>query len=427
MTTFDRIEPRLPELIDELAAARVPDYFDDLLQSTASETQRPAWSAPERWIPMGEIAQRLPARHVPWRPIALFATLVLIVTAGLLVYAGTRHHVPAPFGPAENGQMFFSADGVIMASDPVTGITTRVDTGEHDVTYPLPSYDGTQILFDHTDGSNSTLFVSGVDGSDAHQLPGTFAGWTWAEWSPDGREIGIVSQIDGVQTASVLAADGSGQRLLPLDREVLTFWWLPDGGIVFTGAQNPGDQCRPDGSINRCALFVVGADGQEPQMLLDANEFSGISTSISPTGKQVLYVRWATSEEGRLHIFDLDTGVDRVVQLGLASTDNINRAMFSPDGSQILFDHFTEHGDYWAVAPTTGGSFQDLGPEWPDHPDGTGPEAHWSPDGKTVTAFYPGQDASLDQLWMLDATGQGADRRLALTVGYLPEFQRVAP
>ena len=30
MTAFDRIEPRLPELMAELAPASVPDYFDDV-------------------------------------------------------------------------------------------------------------------------------------------------------------------------------------------------------------------------------------------------------------------------------------------------------------------------------------------------------------------------------------------------------------
>ena len=34
MTAFDRIEPRLPELMAELAPASVPDYFDDMLRQT---------------------------------------------------------------------------------------------------------------------------------------------------------------------------------------------------------------------------------------------------------------------------------------------------------------------------------------------------------------------------------------------------------
>src|SRR6188508_2102584 len=52
MTTFERFERSIPELMTELAPARVPDYFDDMLRETASHGQRPAWSFPERCLPM---------------------------------------------------------------------------------------------------------------------------------------------------------------------------------------------------------------------------------------------------------------------------------------------------------------------------------------------------------------------------------------
>ena len=92
MTAFDRIERRLPELIDELASAGVPDYFDDMLQQTAQARQRPAWSSLERWLPMGVIARPLPIRPIPWRLIAVAAILVLLVAA-TLVYVGSRRVV----------------------------------------------------------------------------------------------------------------------------------------------------------------------------------------------------------------------------------------------------------------------------------------------------------------------------------------------
>ena len=67
MTAFDRIERRLPEILDDLGAPNTPDYFDDMLRMTARTRQRPAWSAPERWLPMGVIARPLPFWPVPWR------------------------------------------------------------------------------------------------------------------------------------------------------------------------------------------------------------------------------------------------------------------------------------------------------------------------------------------------------------------------
>lgn len=55
MTTFDRFDPferRISEAIDEVAAARLPVYLDDVLQQTARTPQRPRWTFPQRWIPM---------------------------------------------------------------------------------------------------------------------------------------------------------------------------------------------------------------------------------------------------------------------------------------------------------------------------------------------------------------------------------------
>lgn len=378
---------------------------------------------------MGVIARPRPLAQVPWRLIAVAAAL-LILAAGMLAYVGSRTtRVPAPFGPAANGQMFFhDADGVIFAADPTTGLTTPVVTGSTAYAYPLPSRDGRYIAFDHTAGGVSQLFIADADGSGVRPLPGTYQDWNWSEWSPDGRELGIVARHEARQTLHVLAVDGSASTPVPIDRDVLTFYWLPDGGFVFTGAERPDDVCRPHSPANRCALFVTGPDGMDARMVLSAADFSGLSTSLSPDGKTVLYDRWVDGEPGRLYIVDLASGVSHQVPFdNLAPEENSNIAELSPDGSQILFDRFEATGDHWAVIPTAGGSAVNIGIEWPDGREGVGPEAHWAPDGRTVTAFYPGSDASQDQLWMLDVTGQGDDHQIDLPTTYLPAWQRVAP
>ena len=127
MTTFDRFEREIPELMAELAPPRVPDYFDDMLRQAARTRQRPAWSALERWIPMGVIARTQPMRPMPWRLIAIGIALLLLAGAALL-YAGSRPHLPAPFGPARNGQILFATlDGEIMTIDPSTGAAKGPD------------------------------------------------------------------------------------------------------------------------------------------------------------------------------------------------------------------------------------------------------------------------------------------------------------
>jgi len=47
---FDPFERRIADAVQEIAAARMPDYLDSALQLTARSRQRPRWAAPERWL-----------------------------------------------------------------------------------------------------------------------------------------------------------------------------------------------------------------------------------------------------------------------------------------------------------------------------------------------------------------------------------------
>jgi hypothetical protein len=114
MTAFDRIEPRLPELMAELAPASVPDYFDDMLRQTGRTRQRPAWASLERWLPMDVVARPTILQAPALRPLLVLLLIGLLIAASVVFYAGSQQtRMPAPFGPARNGSMFFSADGVI--------------------------------------------------------------------------------------------------------------------------------------------------------------------------------------------------------------------------------------------------------------------------------------------------------------------------
>ena len=176
MTSFDRIERNLPELMADLTAARVPDYFDDILQETARTRQRPAWSSLERWLPMDVALSPLSNRVRPLAGLLVLALVGLLVAASLAVYVGSNlHRLPAPFGPAGNGLMYYAnAAGEIVSVDPAIGTPTTVLKGPDRYEYPPnPSRDGQSILFDHTVGPTSQIFVAGADGANVHPLAGT--------------------------------------------------------------------------------------------------------------------------------------------------------------------------------------------------------------------------------------------------------------
>ena len=146
MTTFDRFERAIPELMTELAPARVPDYFDDMLRQTASHRQRPAWSYPERWLPVEITARPLSARSFPWRPLAILALIALLVAAGLAVYVGSQAKLPPPFGVAGNGVLLYHAPGgAVVSFDPKTGAQSTLATEADHRGEPVPSRDGQRV------------------------------------------------------------------------------------------------------------------------------------------------------------------------------------------------------------------------------------------------------------------------------------------
>ena len=425
MTTFERFERAIPELMDDLAPARVPDYVDDMLQATAQVRQRPAWSLPERWLPMGVLAQTTNAPRVPWRSIALVALLVIaLVAAGLIVAAGSQPAIPAPFGAAANGALLYrDADGSVRSLDPTSGSVTTIAASSEAFGDPVPSRDGRRIAFMPQGLTPDPIVLTNLDGSSPTTIPGEYRAIDAVDWSPDDRQLVVISDVRGIPSLTVIESDGSGARRLPLGREIFRAWYLPDGRLAFVGADEPGRGCNPlETPTNHCGLFIIDADGTDLTRILSESEYDGLGLHPSPDGTTLLYVLWANGVEGRLHEVDVLTGADRELPLeGIDELFAINRAWYSPDGSSILFDLFEADGDHWAIVPSEGGAVREIGQEWP----GDAPDALWSPDGRSVLARYP--TATGSELWLLDATGSGADRRLDVVVPYLPEWQRVAP
>jgi dipeptidyl aminopeptidase/acylaminoacyl peptidase len=427
MTTFERFERDIPELMTELAPAQVPDYFDDMLRQTASKRQRPAWSYPERWLPMGVLARTSPMRPLPWRPILILALIGALIAAGLAFYVGSRAtRLPPPFGTAGNGELLYrSMDGSIVSLHPDTAALTTLAPASLALGEPIPSRDGQRVAYVPRSDADGRIVVGRIDGSEAKPLAGEYRGIGSVSWSPDGAHIAFTS-FDGQRSSLTIAAtDGSSAQPLSLGVDVLQITYLPDGRLAIIAGERPGDPCPSDDpNVSPCALFIVNADGTGLDRLIAAADFHGINTiDATADGTKLLWVEWHATAEGRLHLFDLGTRIDsRLADAGFPAVYSINSAWFSPDGTSVLFDLFEADGDHWAVVPVAGGAPIRIGQEWPQN----GTTAGWAPDGTSVLARYP-TSPTASELWFLDATGRGADRRLDVEVPYLPSWQRVAP
>jgi hypothetical protein len=86
MTTPSRLERNLPSLLGDLAAGPSPDYLDDVFAATGRTRQRPAWTFPERWLPVADITRtRAFAPAPPWRLLATaLVVLALIIVVALI-------------------------------------------------------------------------------------------------------------------------------------------------------------------------------------------------------------------------------------------------------------------------------------------------------------------------------------------------------
>ena len=427
MSTFERFERSIPELMAELAPVREPDYIDDMLQQTARHGQRPAWSFPERWLPVDITARPLATRSFPWRPLAAVALLALLLAATLIAYTGSQTRLPPPFGVAANGALFYRAGGATVSFDPVTAarVSVPVPEGSGD---PVLSRDGQRIaLVAYGFVTPTPIVITGIDGSRPITLAGEYPEIDDVQWSPDGHRLAIVARDGDTSSITVAASDGSGAKTLIRGREIAEIAYLPDGRIAFVAADRAGEACPgADQTVAPCALFVVNADGTGLDRLIPPDAFHGINTiSPSPDGTSILYVEWdaGTGATGRLHLFDLGKRLDRLVPTNGFPTDfAINRAWFSPDGGSILFDFFDSGGDYWAIASPDGGAPVRIGRAWA----GDSTDASWAPDGRSVLARYE-TGGTGSELWLLDATGAGQDRKLDVDVPYLPRWQRVSP
>ena len=223
MTAFDRVERHLPELFDEIAGAGIPDYFDDMLQTTTQARQRPAWSSLERWIPMGVIARPLPFRPIPWRLIAV-AALLVILAAAALVYVGSRRVIPPPFGLARNGALLIgTAGGDVVTVDPATGREVPVVSGPAFDSGPFYSHDGQRFVFNRGTSATDTataLYLANEDGSDVRELFPAGIDIGWFEWSPTDDRAVITPTVDGKGTLAIVNLADRSRTNIPIDLDV---------------------------------------------------------------------------------------------------------------------------------------------------------------------------------------------------------------
>jgi Tol biopolymer transport system component len=431
MTTERHLERDLPEVLGDLAMGPYPDYIDDVLATTAHRRQRPAWTFPERWLPMDLAAKALPgAARLPWRIVAVLALLLVLVAAMLAFYVGSQRRLPAPFGPAANGSIVFTARGDIYAVDPRTGTTTAIVASPATEIGPVYSLDGARVAFERkveADTGPGLLFVVGDDGRRLVQVtPDPLMGLAGWSFSPDGRSIVALAKGDTGPAIMVAATDG----IVPpkffdvgatLDDGAPQY--RPDGlEIMFIGKET--------GAANR-GVYALDPSTGDVRTIIDGKVSGDVHLAAwSPDGTRIAYGAYDSAVAGgpsRTHVVSVDGTGDVAVDTHPERWQDAGGA-WSNDGTRLIINRFyqTDAGEIVrsAIVPIDRSS---VGVEIECPPSATADNCTadwaWSPDDSVIVG---GLGVDTVPMILVDPL-TGRIRPAPWTGDGPPVWQRLAP
>jgi dipeptidyl aminopeptidase/acylaminoacyl peptidase len=430
MTSARPFEQDLPVLLEDLYLAGMPDYRDDLVATTARTPQRPAWTFPERWLPMDVVARRLPIPAVPLRAIAVVILLLIVAIVGLLVGVGSQQRVPPPFGPARNGAFGYGQNDSIYARDSISSPQRLLVGGDGTKNgFWGFSPDGTKMLFQRTETGVDYLMVADADGQHQRRILEQRMVDDVVAWSPDSRTVAVANDVSGLRTLVLAHVDGSPATSVDIGPvEPTDLAWRPPFGaqLLFRGEQGNGKQ----------DLYLVNSDGTGlhglglPSNLIFGSQWDVSGPSWSPVGDRIAYnqIEPISADPGghfRIHVVMPDGTGD--VTLPGPSEPLVQEAwpVWSPDGRWIAVEHFVfgEPGEDWLAMLPSDGSVRarDLLNRGPASPGG-GIVKNWSPDGTRVIAYNKGTG----RMWSIDPSS-GRAEEITWTAGDLPDMRRMAP
>ncbi len=229
-----------------------------------------------------------------------------------------------------------AGDMNIWLHDGQDGSTRQLTMGAGGDYQPFWSPDGEHLVFFSSREGNADIYTVEVASGEMLRLTSDPAADVNPCYSPDGTHIAFQSDREGRREVWVMAADGSGQRVLTQTGVTGHFLrWTPDGSsILYRSA-----------SGTPLPILRVPWQGGEPVPL--SRVAGGGHLSLSPGGSHVLDVTghktlWVSPLDGGepYPVFEFDDPAVR-----------IDYPVWSPDGTQVLFDRFRpEGGDIWILS-----------------------------------------------------------------------------
>jgi TolB protein len=256
---------------------------------------------------------------------------------------------------------------------------------------PAWSPDGRKIAIVGNLDGKSGIYVMNADGSGLARLTSE-VGWEGGlAWSPDGRRLAFTRFGGRFSEIYVMNADGSAQRRLPQDVRAGELAWSSLGNKLAFVSQR-------DGNLE---IYVMNADGTA-QRRLTRNTVRDRSPVWSPDGRRIAF-----ESNWQVWVMNADGSAQR--RLTRNGARNFAPA-WSPDGLKIAFERRLGRQKYGRCSGCGRASTFEV---YVVNADGSGQQRLtrsgaqplWSPDGKKI-AFQSQRDGNFE-IYVMNADGSG--------------------
>jgi eukaryotic-like serine/threonine-protein kinase len=273
------------------------------------------------------------------------------------------------------------------------------------------------------DGAGSGSVASGFNRT-LSQLTFGAGPEEWPAWSPDGRQLAYVAEVDGYKQLFVrTVATGEERRVSREPRDHIQPAWSPDARrLVFARATRAGGKLEPNdldgwysegGEIRAIELST----GREMLLVEDA-----FGASYSPDGTRLAFdAEWAGPR--RIWVADARGRSPRQITADSSDAAAHVQPRWSPDGARLVFRRVEKTTSDIAVADIAGQAMIRVTADGVMDADPA-----WSPDGERL--YFSSYRGGGVNVWRVpvDGTGRATGPPEQLTTGAGSDVQpAVAP
>ncbi len=235
----------------------------------------------------------------------------------------------------------FEIDVMDVATKRVTHLTANTPA-EWSNSNPIWSKDGKQIVFTrrHTGGSDSNVFLAGLDGKAVnltpHQGEHTFEA---SDIAPGGESVLIASNaLNGYNNAALVEVAGKKITWLTRERwEVSSGKFSRDGKLVTWTA-------NVDGNSEIFVHNMLTGRSRPPRLPRGLNDIAGAETPFAPGSTSLLFSHEGAGEPGDLWVYDFTTQKSRQI------THSLVGGVRTEDMVQPFLVHYPSKDGKWQIS-----------------------------------------------------------------------------